>query len=1013
MRVRFLIPDPLEADSRAAREAQALVEAGHDVTIIAPAGGSDPGAIPAKGKRSGGVHACGPRRRGWPLKPVIALASWVVVLIALWRSRPEVIHVYGRRAILRAWLVSRLRGALLVYDAAGHANPRRWRPLRERLLLRRCRAVIADSSGAAQRVRDLHGLTALPLIVHDAPDVPASGIPQANLRERLGIEQSRLVLHDARREETGYRQLVEALAELPGTHVVALCEPQHADRLRLFAERHRVAGRVHVIRGVAPKRLPSYAMDADAAVCFPDPGRASESDPPPMQLLRYVAAGRRVVASAAVGDHMRAAGVVTVDPSDRGAVAQALRDALAAPDLPLDATSAHWSTEAQKLVGLYTRLDTLPPLRSDKHERQPVRARLAGVRTEAGGLVAGGKTHPRAAVLYAKGRELRAAGRFLEAERAFARAVELHPTNDNYWYHHAAALRDSNRPVEAIAAYRKVIELNDSRPRAIVVTTAVALARLGIRQEPAEVLAALERLSTKTPQALIRIGELQSALGQIGLAVASIAEASRSPLEPALEKACLRVLEQCGQLSAALEVATRVSDVPSERRLAGALRVFDPAWRPGPPVPRRWLGPATDTTVLHLLETALPYATSGYTYRTSTVLSAQRRAGLRPVAVTRLGFPVTRGVHSHSALELVDGVAHHCLTLQGVTRYTSIPLDERVERNVALLAPLIEEVRPAVLHATSPHFNGLLALALREAFGSAFVYEARGFPDMTWAARPGGDQVESYSLRRQAETRCMLEADAVITLSKVMRDHIVERGVPAERVFVVPHMVDTERFSPRPKDQALVERYGLEGKTVVGYVSSLVDYEGVDTLLRGIAEARRARPEIVGLIVGDGHSMAALQTLAKELEIEDSVRFAGRVPHVETIEHYALIDIFVVPRKGLEVCAFVTPLKPFEAMAMERCLVVSDLPALAETVAGGDHGVVFTPESPESLAAALTSLASDDDRRADMGKRARAFVETHHSFAMSPEVTSQPISFAKEHRTSEASSGYDDVGEVR
>src|SRR3954467_8089378 len=128
-----------------------------------------------------------------------------------------------------------------------------------------------------------------------------------------------------------------------------------------------------------------------------------------------------------------------------------------------------------------------------------------------------------------------------------------------------------------------------------------------------------------------------------------------------------------------------------------------------------------------------------------------------------------------------------------------------------------------------------------------------------------------------------------------MRAHIVSRGVPEERVFVVPHMVDTEKFSPRPKDPGLLERYGIEGKVVVGYVSSLVDYEGVDILLRGIAQARLDNPRLVGLIVGDGLAMPALQALAAELGLGDAVVFTGRVPHAETIEHYALIDIFVVP----------------------------------------------------------------------------------------------------------------------
>lgn len=282
------------------------------------------------------------------------------------------------------------------------------------------------------------------------------------------------------------------------------------------------------------------------------------------------------------------------------------------------------------------------------------------------------------------------------------------------------------------------------------------------------------------------------------------------------------------------------------------------------------------------------------------------------------------------------------------------------------------------------------------------VYEARGFPEMTWAVRTGGDEVESYALRRAAETRCMLEADAVVTLSGVMRDHIAARGVPAERVHVVPHMVDTTRFAPRAKDAALLRSYGLEDKVVVGYVSSLVDYEGVDTLLRAIAVARGSAPQIAGLVVGDGLAMPGLRRLAAELGVEDAVRFTGRVPHTETIEHYALIDVFVVPRRPLEVCALVTPLKPFEAMAMERCVVVSDLPALTEATGGGAHGRSFEAGSPEALAEQLLALAADAELRRELGRRARAFVQERHSRALPAEVTTAPLVAARDRRWSSA-----------
>jgi glycosyltransferase involved in cell wall biosynthesis len=274
-----------------------------------------------------------------------------------------------------------------------------------------------------------------------------------------------------------------------------------------------------------------------------------------------------------------------------------------------------------------------------------------------------------------------------------------------------------------------------------------------------------------------------------------------------------------------------------------------------------------------------------------------------------------------------------------------------------------------------------VGLAVREALGIPLVYDVRGFPEMTWAVRRGGRDAEVYERRRAAETRCMVYADAVFTLSGVMKDQIVSRGVEPEKVSVIPHFVDTAFFAPAPPPPALRERYGLEGRLVVGYVSSLLEYEGVDVLLRALAGAAPEAEGIAGLVVGDGPMLGSLEALADDLGIADRVTFAGRVPFSEIRDHYALIDVFVCPRRDLEVCRYVTPLKPFEAMSMERCVVVSDLPALAELTAGGTAGVTFPPDDPEALAAVLADLANQPDRLRALGRAARVHVETHHSTA--------------------------------
>ena len=286
--------------------------------------------------------------------------------------------------------------------------------------------------------------------------------------------------------------------------------------------------------------------------------------------------------------------------------------------------------------------------------------------------------------------------------------------------------------------------------------------------------------------------------------------------------------------------------------------------------------------------------------------------------------------------------------------------------------------RPGVYRHARPRLDGLLGLALRRAFSIPLVYDVRGFPETTWAVRAGGDESELYRLRRVAETRCMREADRVITLSETMRTQIAGRGIDAQRIHVVPHAVDLDEFAPRAPDARLAERYGLAGRTVAGCVSSLLDYEGIDTLLRAIALARRENPRIAGLIVGDGAATAFLRDLARELDLEGAVVFPGRVPHAEVPAHLGLIDIFVVPRRDHEVCRFVTPLKPFEAMAAGCCMVVSDLPALAEAVGGGAAGHLVVPEDHVDLARVICELAARPEDREELGAAARALAADRH-----------------------------------
>ena len=429
---------------------------------------------------------------------------------------------------------------------------------------------------------------------------------------------------------------------------------------------------------------------------------------------------------------------------------------------------------------------------------------------------------------------------------------------------------------------------------------------------------------------------------------------------------------------------------PALELIKGRLAVLEPGWSPDLGDRRgrleRLHGEArAPGRILHLLAMSLPHKQVGYTLRSQQVGLAQQAAGLDPLFATRAGFPSAYGVVAPKAVDVVDGIQYHRLA-PTFDRY--LIEDALITESARAAVRLLEELRPAALQPASSHPQAQIALAVGKPAGIPVVYEVRGFLEETWASLP--DQREEvaleadrYVLNRAAETRAMLAADAVVTLSQTMRDAIVERGVPGEKVFIVPNAVDVDRFQPAPRDAALAASVGIEpGDGVVGYISTLTAYEGVDYLVDAAARLRGQGRRVKLVLVGDGKEADAIRDRATRLGLTDgTLIMPGRVPHGEVRRWYSLIDVFVVPRKGNRVARLVTPLKPYEAMALERTVVVSDLPALREMVIPGETGMTFRADDATDLATVLADLLDDPALRTRLGTRAREWVAAERSWS--------------------------------
>jgi glycosyltransferase involved in cell wall biosynthesis len=107
------------------------------------------------------------------------------------------------------------------------------------------------------------------------------------------------------------------------------------------------------------------------------------------------------------------------------------------------------------------------------------------------------------------------------------------------------------------------------------------------------------------------------------------------------------------------------------------------------------------------------------------------------------------------------------------------------------------------------------------------------------------------------------------------------------------------------------------------------------------------------------------------LGLDEYVLFTGRIPHAEISQYYSIMDILVYPRLRRRITSMVTPIKPLEAMSMERTVVASDVGGLKELVDDEATGLLFRAEDEQDLAAKLRRCVEDPILRRRLGAAAR------------------------------------------
>ena len=143
--------------------------------------------------------------------------------------------------------------------------------------------------------------------------------------------------------------------------------------------------------------------------------------------------------------------------------------------------------------------------------------------------------------------------------------------------------------------------------------------------------------------------------------------------------------------------------------------------------------------------------------------------------------------------------------------------------------------------------------------------------------------------------------DGFISIRKLTAGRLKQWAeIESAKFYYLPNCIDEEQYGVAPKRQDLVEKFGLENRKVVMIAGRMDSIEfdrrkGFDEIIEVLPELRLQVPDVVCLIVGDGDDKARLEQKAKELAVDDIVRFAGYVSDAEKADYYRLGDVFAMP----------------------------------------------------------------------------------------------------------------------
>lgn len=222
--------------------------------------------------------------------------------------------------------------------------------------------------------------------------------------------------------------------------------------------------------------------------------------------------------------------------------------------------------------------------------------------------------------------------------------------------------------------------------------------------------------------------------------------------------------------------------------------------------------------------------------------------------------------------------------------------------------------------------------------------------------------------------------DGLIAVSNATREEALRRGLPANRISVIPNGIDPEDFAENFTRADLERRLGrsLEDAVVLATAGRLARRKGVAWFIEHVLP--RLPEEVLYVVAGDGPDRERVAEAREASSAKERILLLGRVSDEDRNLLLRTADIFVQPNIPVAGDMEGFGIAVIEAALCGRPVVASDLEGLHDALAGGANGILVPPETPEAFSEALLPLIAEPERRHGLGERAARYTAEHFAW---------------------------------